>query len=67
MIGSLIIMGFVWDGWWVWAFMIMFLATRQAPILNDVTPLTKPQQVVAVLVLLIFLLLFTPTPLTIVQ
>lgn len=66
-IGSLIMIGFVWDGWWVWAFMIMFLASRHVPILNDVTPLTKRQQVVAILVLLFFVLLFTPTPLTIVE
>lgn len=66
-IGSLIMLGFVWDGWWIWAFMVTFLATRHVPILNDVTPLTKRQQIVAVLVLLFFVLLFTPTPLTIVQ
>ena len=66
-IGSLIVMGFVWDGWWVWAVMIMFLASRHVPILDDVTSLTKRQKIVAILVLLFFVLLFTPMPLTLVE
>ena len=66
-IGVLFMMGFVWNGWWVWALMVMFLGKRHVPILNDVTPLTKRQQMVALLVLLIFVLLFTPTPLTVVE
>lgn len=66
-IGSLIMIGFVWDGWWVWAFMVIFLASRHMPILNDVTTLTKRQQIIGVLVLLFFLLLFTPMPLTFVE
>ncbi len=66
-IGSLIMMGFVWDGWWVWAFMVIFLANRHMPILNDVTTLTKRQQIIGILVLLFFLLLFTPMPLTFVE
>ncbi len=60
------LLGFVWDGWWMWALLIFFIANRHAPILNDVTPLAPRQRAVGLLTLLLFLLLFTPTPLVVV-
>lgn len=63
-VALLVLLGFVWQGWWVWAMMIGVLSNRHAPLLNDVTPLTPRQRVVGLVVLLLFILLFTPTPLT---
>ncbi|MBA3531961.1 MAG: site-2 protease family protein [Ardenticatenales bacterium] len=62
-IGLLTLLGFVWTGWWIWAVLISLLARRHAPILNDVTPLGSRQRVLALITLLLFALLFTPTPL----
>lgn len=66
-IGLMIAMGFSWEGWWVWAVMILFLANRHVPILNDVTPLTERQRLIGFFMLVIFVLMFTPTPLTLVE
>jgi membrane-associated protease RseP (regulator of RpoE activity) len=66
-IGLMIAMGFSWPGWWVWAVMILFLANRHVPILNDVTPLTERQRLIGLFMLVIFVLMFTPTPLTLVE
>lgn len=63
-VALLVLMGFVWQGWWLWALMIGLFSSRHAPLLNDVTPLTPRQRVVGLVVLLLFILLFTPTPLT---
>lgn len=66
-IGLLMLMGFVWNGWWLWAFLIMMLANRHVAIRNDVTRLTRGQQVLAVVMIVLFILLFTPRPLEIIQ
>jgi membrane-associated protease RseP (regulator of RpoE activity) len=66
-IGLLLLLGFVWDGWWLWAVLIFFLAGRQAPVRNDVTPLGPRQRLLGILTIIIFVLLFTPLPLIVVQ
>jgi membrane-associated protease RseP (regulator of RpoE activity) len=62
-IGVLILLGFVWNGWWIWSVMIFFLANRHAPILNDVTPIGPKQRLLAIVMLIVFALIFTPLPL----
>jgi membrane-associated protease RseP (regulator of RpoE activity) len=66
-IGVLALLGFIWEGWWLWAAMIYFLAGRHAPILNEVTPLGPRQRLLGMITLLLFLLLFTPRPILIIQ
>ncbi len=66
-IGVLLLFGFVWDGWWIWALLIFFLAGRHAPILNEVTPLGPRQRMLGIITLILFILLFTPIPLIVVQ
>ncbi|MGH2544415.1 MAG: site-2 protease family protein, partial [Ardenticatenaceae bacterium] len=65
-IGILVLLGFVWDGWWLWAALIFFLAGRRAPIRNEVTPLDRRQRLLGVLTIILFILLFTPMPLIVV-
>ena len=63
----LVVMGFLlWEGWLLWAALI-FLFGRQHPApLDDVTRLDLPQKIYAGLVLVMFLLVFTPVPIQII-
>jgi membrane-associated protease RseP (regulator of RpoE activity) len=60
---SLAMLGFVWPGWWLWAFLIFLLGRFHAEPLDQITPLDPPRRVVAVLGVIIFFLVFTPVPL----
>lgn len=59
----LIIMGLVWPGWWVWAFLVYVLGRRHAEPLDQITELDAPRKVLAVAALVIFVLIFIPVPL----
>ena len=54
-----------WSGWWMFALILVLLGQRHAEPLDDLTPLRSRQKVLAVAVLLLFLLLFTPVPITV--
>lgn len=62
----LLLMGavFGWFGWFVWAALIILLGRFRVPLFNEVSPLNRQQQVLAILGLVIFVLVFTPTPFT---
>jgi membrane-associated protease RseP (regulator of RpoE activity) len=65
-IGLLVLMGFfLWSGWYLWAALIFLFGQSHPDPLDDVTRLDTPRKLVAVAVLLIFLLTFTPLPLQI--
>jgi len=59
-------LAFLWPGWLLWAVLIFVLARVSVPPLDDVTPLTPDQTIVAILLLVTFVLTFTPIPLRIV-
>lgn len=65
-IGILLAMGFIWNGWWLWAALIFVFSRRNAPILDEVTALNSRQRLVGIITLALFLLLFTPTPLVVI-
>lgn len=56
-------LGFVWPGWWLWAFLIFIMGRLHAEPLDQVTPLNPARRMVALLGLVIFVLVFTPVPL----
>jgi len=58
-------LGVVWSGWFLWAVILLLLGQRNAEPLDDVTPLTAGQKMLAVCMLVIFTLLFTPVPMSI--
>ena len=62
MLGLTVIMGFFWQGWWLWAVLIWFFGQQHAAPLDDVTPLTARQRVLAVIALILFVLTFIPIP-----
>ena len=60
----LIGLGFVWSGWWLWAGLLFFMGRRYAEPLDQITPLDEKRKWLAVLALVVFVLTFTPVPLT---
>lgn len=53
-----------WTGWGMWAMLIFLLVRRHAPVLDEITELDTKRKIVGVLVLVIFILIFVPSPLT---
>ncbi len=62
-LGALFLLGFTWQGWWLWAALVYFFGQRHAEPLDQITPLDDRRRVIAIVVLVLFVLLFTPIPL----
>jgi len=62
---ALIILGTVWSGWWLWAFLIFILGRSHAEPLDQITPLDSRRKALAVFGLIVFVLVFTPIPLSV--
>jgi membrane-associated protease RseP (regulator of RpoE activity) len=60
----LIGLGFVWSGWWFWAVLLFLIGRRYAEPLDQITPLDEKRKRLALLALVVFVLTFTPVPLT---
>lgn len=60
---ALVLLGFVWAGWWIWALIIFLLGRYHAEPLDQITPLDPARKVIAIFGLVIFILVFTPVPL----
>ncbi len=63
-LAGLVLLGFAWSGWWLWAVLIFFLGRSHAEPMDQVTPLERWRKVLAVLALVLFFLTFTPVPLS---
>jgi len=62
-IGALLVLGILlWQGWLLWAALIFFFGQSHPDPLDDVTRLDRARRTVAIAVLLIFVLTFTPLP-----
>ena len=59
----LVILGFLWTGWWVWALMILLFGNRFAEPLDEITELDPHRKFIARLGLVLFFLIFMPIPL----
>lgn len=64
-LAALLLLGFFWNGWWIWAVLLMWLGRVQAEPLDQITPLDRPRLWVAVFMIAVFLLTFTPVPFSI--
>jgi len=62
----LMILGFMWSGWWLWAFLILFLGGIRAAPLDEITELNPGRRILARIGLVISFLVFMPVPLIIV-
>ncbi len=60
--GALILLGIVWNGWWIWAVLLLWLGRVHAEPLDQITQLDSGRRAIALLVIIIFILTFTPVP-----
>jgi membrane-associated protease RseP (regulator of RpoE activity) len=58
----LVLFGFFWMGWWIWAALMLWLGRVHAQPLDQITRLDAGRKAVAILVLVIFVLVFAPVP-----
>jgi membrane-associated protease RseP (regulator of RpoE activity) len=67
MLGAMVVLSFLWTGWVLWL-VLLLLATRiQDMPLDEITELKSGQKVFAAAMLVLFVLVFVPVPLTLVQ
>lgn len=67
-LAALLVVGLrYWEGWLLWVAIIFFVAQRQVTLLDEVTSLTWKHAVIALVLLIVFVLVFVPLPLVIVQ
>lgn len=63
-IGTLLILGFVWQGWWLWAVILLVFNRKHGETLDEITILDPRRQAIAILGLIVFILVFIPVPMT---
>jgi hypothetical protein len=61
-IAILVVLGFAWDGWWIWAALLFWLGRVNAQPLDQITTLDPTRKWVAYSMILVFILVFTPVP-----
>ena len=60
--GALVLLGVFWTGWWIWAVLLLWLGRVHAQPLDQITQLDTRRRWIAVLVIIIFILTFSPVP-----
>ncbi len=61
-LGATILLGFFWNGWWLWSVIIFLLGRFHAEPLDQITQLDSSRKALAALMLVVFLLVLTPVP-----
>lgn len=67
LLALLVILGFIWSGWWLWAIIALVMGVRHPSLPDEALPLDGRRRLVAWLCLVIFLLCFTPQPIRFVE
>ncbi|MBE0433318.1 site-2 protease family protein, partial [candidate division WOR-3 bacterium] len=62
--GTMLALGMLWFGWFVWILFAFFIARRDPVIQDEVTPLSKREKAYAFIPLMILVLTFVPQPFT---
>jgi membrane-associated protease RseP (regulator of RpoE activity) len=63
---ALVVLGFIWSGWFLWALLILLFGRSHAEPLDQITTLDNQRKILAIVGLILFLLVFTPVPLVVV-
>ncbi|TDJ52055.1 MAG: site-2 protease family protein [Nitrospina sp.] len=64
---ALLLLGFHWAGWWVWAALVFLLGLKHPPVLNELEPLEPRHRFIGYLSIVIFILTFVPVPFGLIQ
>ncbi len=66
-LGALVVMGLFWQGWLLWAALIFLFGRRYAEPRDQITTVDRKRKILGVIALVIFILIFIPVPLVIIQ
>ena len=61
-LAATVLLGFFWNGWWLWAVLIYFFGRTYAEPLDQVSPLSPKRRWLGILVFVVFLITFIPVP-----
>ena len=65
-IAILAVLGIFWTGWWLWVFLLLIFGRVSDEPLDQITQLDGRRRMVALLVLILFILVFIPIPLVLI-
>lgn len=66
-LAGLALLGFFWSGWWLWVFLILLMGGNHAQPLDQITKLDRRRIALAIFGLILFVLVFTPIPLQVIE
>lgn len=66
-LAGLAVLGFFWSGWWLWVFLILLMGGNHAQPLDQITKLDRRRIWLAIFGLILFVLVFTPIPLQVIE
>lgn len=61
-VGLLVLLGFFWSGWWLWAAMLFWLGRVEAQPMDQITQLDPPRKAIAYAMMVVFFFVLTPVP-----
>jgi membrane-associated protease RseP (regulator of RpoE activity) len=67
LLAGLVVLGFWWPGWWVWAVIALLLRVRHPWIPDEAAPLDPRRRLLGWLCVVLFVVCFTPDPIKILR
>lgn len=64
--GALLLFGLLWRGWWIWCGIVLFMGLKHPPVVDESQPLDPWRRLVALACLALFVLSFSPVPISLV-
>jgi hypothetical protein len=61
-VGLLIVGGYFWNGWWLWAIILYWLGRVNAEPLDQITTLDPPRRLLGFAMIIVFFLVLAPVP-----
>jgi membrane-associated protease RseP (regulator of RpoE activity) len=61
-LGILVVLGFVWSTWWLWAVLLLWLGRVHAEPLDQITELDPRRRAIGAFAIILFILVFSPVP-----
>ncbi len=58
----MLILGFLWQGWWLFGILVLLMGLNHPPTLDDSRPLTPAAKAMGIISLIIFIICFVPAP-----
>lgn len=62
LLAVLVVLGFWWSGWWIWALIALVMRVRHPWIPDEAAPLDPRRRLLGLLCIVVFVLCFTPEP-----